>query len=70
MYPWEYGASRSVGSLEPNEPTILTREEIARSAKIRARYQNHPQCVEYDLDEPRLEFARWLVECGWLREEL
>lgn len=70
MYPWERGANRSAASPELDESAVLTQEEIAQLAKMRARYQSHPQCVEFDLDESRLDFARWRVEHGWLREDL
>lgn len=70
MYPWEYARNRSAAGVKADEPAILTQEEIARLAKIRARYHSNPRCIEYDLDEPRLDFARWLVEHGWLREDV
>lgn len=70
MYPWEYTAHRSAAQPEPSERGKLTAEEIARLTAVRAKYRGHPKCVEFALDERRLAFARWQVECGLLSEEL
>ena len=70
MYPWENAKNRSTAHPEPNDRGRLTAEEIVRLTAIRAQYRGHPSCVEFDLDERRLAFVRWLVDCGWLREEL
>lgn len=70
MYPWEYARNRSAASPNPVEQAALTPEEMVQLTKLRTRYQNHPQYVEYGLDGRRLAFARWLVERGWLHEDL
>ncbi|HEU5348323.1 MAG TPA: hypothetical protein VFU63_06895 [Ktedonobacterales bacterium] len=70
MYLWEYLSNQYAPDLVSDEQAPLTAEEIARLAEVRARYQGHPACVEFDLDERRLTFARWLVDRGWLREDL
>lgn len=70
VYPWESARYRHSTQPDAGEQSILTTGEVTRLTKIRARYRGHPTCVEFDLDERRLAFARWLVDCGWLREDL
>jgi hypothetical protein len=76
MFAWEYARYKHTTYPEQISVAIadvrteLTAEEIARLAAVRARYQGHPKCVEFDLDERRLTFVRWLVDNGRLSEGL
>lgn len=70
MYPWEYAKHRSTLRPDTDTQAALTADEVARLMRVRAQYRGHPTCVEFALDERRLAFARWLVDCGWLREDL
>lgn len=69
MYPWETAKYRLATRTEPRD-SVLTPEEIARLAMVRARYEGHPEYLELGLDERRLVFARWLVAKGALSDDL
>ena len=47
----------------------FTPREAACLSALRERYHAQPDYVELGLDIHRLEFARWLVRTGRLREE-
>lgn len=76
MFAWEYARYKHATYPEQisvalaDARSVLTAEEIARLSAVKARYQGHPTCVECDLDERRLGFARWLVDHGQLREDI
>lgn len=48
--------------------TLFSPKELTRLGALRERYQATKQCIEMDLDERRLRFARWLVEHGCIDE--
>ena len=48
----------------------FTEDEIARLNDLSQRFQHHVGYFELELDERRLEFARWLVQHGRLSEDL
>jgi hypothetical protein len=55
-------------------PTMLggnfTTEEAARLRALRENFHTHAEYQERILDEQRIEFVRWLIETGRLRESL
>lgn len=62
---------------QPNtntSPTLLggnfTSEEAARLRTLRENFHEHAEYLERVLDERRIEFVRWLIETGRLREAL
>jgi hypothetical protein len=48
----------------------FTSQERARLRALRQRFNRLPVPVELGLDPQRLQFARWLVKQGKLRETL
>lgn len=69
MQAWESGTH--VAS-QPAELDVaqFTEDEIARLVDLSRRFHDHGQYIELDLDERRLEFARWLVQHNRLREDI
>lgn len=70
MNPSEEEKYRPTVWLTTGRSASLTREEISQLSKIRAQYDGHPECIEFELDERRLIFARWLMNSGSFREDL
>lgn len=46
----------------------FTPEESIRITHLRKRFHAHPICFKLDINYRRLEFARWLVDRGYLSE--
>lgn len=69
MLPWERMARKRADQVMAPEE-LFTPETLAKLTELRARFCGHPEWMEFTLDEHRLAFARWLVECGRLRENL
>jgi hypothetical protein len=62
-------------AVHPSTPTPLpdgrfTSEEGQRLIALRQRLALRPTPVDLDIDERRLQFARWLVEHGRLSEDV
>jgi hypothetical protein len=70
MNPSEEEKYRPIVWFTAGRTATLTDEEISRLSKIRAQYDGHPECIELELDERRLTFARWLVNSGSFREDM
>lgn len=67
MSAWERMAQwRASRVATPEE--LFTPETLAKLAELRERYRGHPEWIEFSMDERRLDFVRWLVECGRLHE--
>jgi len=47
---------------------IFSPAEAERLARMRDTYHHHVEYLERVIDERRMEFARWLVDCGRLSE--
>jgi hypothetical protein len=65
----------SAQDFQPNTngtPTMLgsnfTAEEAARLQSLRENFHAHAEYLERIVDERRIEFVRWLIETGRLRE--
>lgn len=70
MFPWEYARLKHSIELAVSPRRAFSTGELAKLAELQARFRGHPECVELDIDEQRLSFARWLVECGKLSEDI
>jgi hypothetical protein len=68
MLPWTR-ISRERVAQAPAPEEAFASETLARLAELRARFGGHPEWMELTMDERRLAFARWLVECGRLSEK-
>jgi hypothetical protein len=57
-----------------SSPALLgsnfTSEEAARLQNLRENFHVHVEYLERLLDERRIEFVRWLIETGRLRESV
>jgi hypothetical protein len=57
-----------------SSPTLLgsnfTSEEAARLQSLRENFHAHVEYLERVVDERRIEFVRWLIETGKLRESV
>ena len=54
---------------EPIELTDqFTPEETARITRLHRQFNAYPFCFKLQINYRRLEFARWLVEHGYLDE--
>lgn len=69
MFPWEYTILKHGAQLAASPRKKFSAEELAKLTELQARFSGHPECVELDIDERRLSFARWLVDRGHLSEE-
>jgi hypothetical protein len=49
---------------------LFSPETLARLTALRERFDGHPEWMESTMDERRLVFARWLVESGYMNEDL
>ena len=70
MFPWEYARLKHSVDLAASPRKMFSPGEVAKLAELQARFSGHPECVELDIDEQRLSFARWLVENGKLSDEM
>jgi hypothetical protein len=68
MLPWTRIAREPVVQA-PAPEEALAPETLARLAELRARFDGHPEWMELTMDQRRLAFARWLVECGRLSDD-
>lgn len=66
MLRWERMA-RVEQAVAPEE--LFSPATLAKLTELRERFGGHPEWVELSMEERRLAFARWLVECGRLRED-
>ncbi len=65
MRPWElFEQLRGVSALDER----FTRSEIDRLVALRERGQVAHLCSEFDLDQRRLRYVRWLVDHGRIGE--
>ncbi len=64
----ELAISRAPAIAEP--VGALTAEEMLRLEAFLRRCDDQPQCLEWEIDPRRLEFARWLIQHGRLSEDL
>ena len=48
----------------------FTREEAAHIQELRRQYLAYPDTFKLDVNYPRARFIRWLVQRGYLREEI
>lgn len=69
MQSWESGTHVVSQSVEL-DAAQFTEDEVARLVDLSRRFRAHGQYFELDLDERRLEFARWLVQHNRLREDI
>jgi hypothetical protein len=46
----------------------FTPEETVRITHLQGQYRTAPVCYRFDINYRRLEFARWLVDHGYLDE--
>lgn len=70
MLAWEHASDTlAQAQAEAQAPQdVLTQAEMQRLEALRARWSSLPECVELEMDLRRLQFARWLVQRGILRE--
>ncbi len=64
----ELAASQASAITEP--VGALTAEEMRRLEALLRSCDYQPQCLEWEIDPRRLEFARWLIQRGRLSEDL
>lgn len=69
MFQWEYARLKHSVQLTVSPQKKFSTEELARLTELQARFCGHPECVELEIDERRLSFARWLVDSGRISEE-
>lgn len=68
MLAWEHASDTLAQAQAPED--VLTHDEMRRLEALRTRWSSRLECVELEMDLRRLQFARWLVQRGILREEI
>ncbi len=64
----ELAAPQAPANTEP--VSVLSVDEVRRLEAFLRRCDYQPQCVEWELDPRRQEFARWLIQRGRLNEDV
>ena len=68
LYLWAYDTYK--WSAVRLEQPSFTPEELANLLALRSDIESRTIDIELDLDERRLQFARWLVDHGKLSDDL
>src|SRR5215470_18164060 len=70
-----YSAFIRMVAVRKSKPVALgeeqfTKEEAAHIQELRRQYLAYPDTFKLDVNYPRARFVRWLVQRGYLREEV